>query len=477
MLKKLSELNFTNRSINLFPFLYEKVRPTPLLNPKLIHTNSLVQNLLNLAPSEFEKQSTLDFLNGNLDFEGIEYRSSYYSGHQFGHFVPRLGDGRAIKIGEIKNENGDFFELQFKGSGLTPFSRMGDGKAVLRSSIREYLASAHLKALNVPTTMALSLIAGDDKVYREEVESSAMILRVAESFLRFGHFEFFYFHREFEKLKNLVDGTIELYFNGYSNHPNKYHLFFQDVVKRTAKLMAKWQAVGFCHGVMNTDNMSILGLTIDYGPFGFLEKFDLDFICNHSDYEGRYSFGNQPEIAKWNLEKLAIALSPFIDETNAKNILNTFEAIFNIEYQRLLREKLGLTTVHPQDEELIRFMLKMLYETKMDYTNFFRQLVDFKINQEINDHLPNSLKEFLMKYNLRLINESSQDEERANRLRNINPKFVLRNYLAQMCLEDEKLIPVLFKVLSEPFLEWDEFDDWKNPAPEKYQFLCVSCSS
>lgn len=241
--------------------------------------------------------------------------------------------------------------------------------------------------------------------------------------------------------------------------------------------MAKWQAVGFCHGVMNTDNMSILGLTIDYGPFGFLEKFDLDFICNHSDYEGRYSFGNQPEIAKWNLEKLAIALSPFIDETNAKNILNTFEAIFNIEYQRLLREKLGLTTVHPQDEELIRFMLKMLYETKMDYTNFFRQLVDFKINQEINDHLPNSLKEFLMKYNLRLINESSQDEERANRLRNINPKFVLRNYLAQMCLEDEKLIPVLFKVLSEPFLEWDEFDDWKNPAPEKYQFLCVSCSS
>jgi uncharacterized protein YdiU (UPF0061 family) len=478
---KLADFNFSNRLFRECPHLFVKVKSTPLVNPVLIHTNINLLNRLELDPKELEKSSFIRFLNGDLDFDGLIFASTYYSGHQFGYYVPRLGDGRALMLAEVKNSEGQHFELQLKGAGLTPFSRMGDGKAVVRSSIREYLASAHLKALNIPTTEALAIISGSDDVYREEVEKAAIVLRVSESFLRFGHFQYYAHTKQDAELKKLVDFTIENYFSEFSDHPNRYVLFFQSVVKRTAKLFAGWQSVGFAHGVLNTDNMSILGLTIDYGPFGFIEHYDLDHICNHSDHEGRYSFGNQPPIGMWNLEQLGVALKDFIEEADLKRTLDTYPQIFHVEYRRLMKEKLGLYKNIDSDEEFLKKTLNLLVVTKLDYTQFFRELSHYQTSKKLPFSDSHELSDFLIHYEKRLSLEEVTSEERKRLMLNTNPKFILRNYLAQIAIENYESSPQtmaqIFEVLSNPFLEWPEFDEWSRPAPVKYKNLSVSCSS
>jgi uncharacterized protein YdiU (UPF0061 family) len=478
---KLADLKFTNRLRESCPHLFVKVESTPLENPVLLHTNLDLLNRLGIDPYEKEKSSFVRFLNGDLDFEGLFFGASYYSGHQFGYYVPRLGDGRALMLGEIENEKGEHYELQLKGSGLTPFSRMGDGKAVVRSSIREYLASAHLKALQVPTTEALAIIHGSDDVYRETVERSAIVLRVAESFLRFGHFQYYAHTKQNEELKKLVEFTIGTYFSDYADHMNRHVLFYQEVVKRTAKLFAKWQAIGFCHGVLNTDNTSILGLTIDYGPYGFIDHFDLDHICNHSDHEGRYSFGNQPSIGMWNLEQLGIALRDFISEEDMKRTLDTYPQIFHIEYRRLLREKLVIVKMRESDEDFMRTLLNMLVRTKMDYTEFFRALSHYQTSNTLPFEMKKELEDFLRLYKERLSFEDTTAEERKAMMLAANPKFILRNYLAQMAIEDystnPKMLDDLFNVLTHPYEEWPEFEGWSKPAPVQYKNLSVSCSS
>lgn len=473
--KKLTDLHFTNRLLKKCPFLFTKVTPAPLSNPQFLHLNSDLLQRLELNSEKASAPSFLRFCNGDLEFEGVEYSASVYAGHQFGHFVPQLGDGRALMIGEIETAE-DHYELQLKGSGLTPYSRMGDGRAVVRSSIREYLASAHMLALNIPTTEALSLISGDDVVYRERAEKGAIVMRVAESFLRFGHFEFF--SRNEEQLKSLVNFTIDHYFSEYKDHPNKLNLFFQDVVKKTAKLFAKWQSVGFAHGVLNTDNTSILGLTIDYGPYGFLEILDMDYICNHSDHEGRYSFGNQPSIGLWNLTRLGEALSGLISEEDRERTLKTYAPLFHMEYLSQLREKCGLYTSQAGDEELMRALLNVLVATKVDYTNFFRKLShrpqhDDRLFHESGESLISWLKDYDQRLNL----ETMGKENRQQRMLKTNPKFILRNYLAQMAIDDHELIAPLFKVLTNPFDEWSEYETWSEPTPAKYQSISVSCSS
>lgn len=477
--KKLADLYFTNRLYKAAPFIFAKVAPTALTSPKILHVNLQMLTKLGLDESIIENPSFLRFLNGDLDFEGLFFGASFYSGHQFGHYVPRLGDGRAITVAEIKNEYNEHFELQLKGSGLTPFSRMGDGKAVVRSSVREYLASAHLKALNIPTTEALAVITGADDVYREEVEKSAIVLRVAESFLRFGHFQYFAHTNQLDELKTLVEFSIDNYFNTYKDHPNRYVLFFQDIVKRTAKLFAKWQSVGFCHGVLNTDNMSVLGLTLDYGPYGFINEFDQDFICNHSDHEGRYSLGNQPSIGMWNLQMLGIALESLISEEDRKRTLETYPQIFLVEYRRLLLEKCGLYKQHLDDEDFLRTLLNMLVFTKLDYTQFFRGLSRYEQGSKkiVGLEMSESLLNWLESYDARLRMEEATSAERHARMLQVNPKFILRNYLAQMGIDDLSLVPKLYNVLINPFDEWHEVEDWAKPAPLKYRNLSVSCSS
>jgi uncharacterized protein YdiU (UPF0061 family) len=356
---------------------------------------------------------------------------------------------------------------------------MGDGKAVVRSSIREYLASAHLKALKIPTTEALSLIKGEDDVYRETVEKSAMVLRVAESFLRFGHFEYYAHTNQKEELKALVEFVVENYFTHFADHPNRHLLFLQEITKRTAKLFAGWHSVGFCHGVLNTDNMSILGLTLDYGPYGFIDDFDLDHVCNHSDHEGRYSLGNQPAIGMWNLERLAVALGDLLNDDDKKRVLETYPQIFHVEYRRLMLSKCGLFTQKAEDENLIHSLLNMLVVTKIDYTIFFRSLSRYEkgSGRLLDTENSEELKSWLTLYDERLSTEHLPDGERHTEMLLINPKFILRNYLAQMVIDDEALLPKLFDVLTQPFLEWSEVDEWSKSAPLRYKNLSVSCSS
>lgn len=477
--KKLADLTFSNRLYKTAPFLFVKVTPAALTEPKIIHINHELLNRLEIDSNLTNNPSFLRFLNGDLDFEGLFFGSSFYSGHQFGHYVPRLGDGRAIMLGEVETESHQHFELQLKGSGLTPFSRMGDGKAVVRSSIREYLASAHLKALNIPTTEALSLISGDDDVYRETVEKSAMVMRVSESFLRFGHFQYYAHTNQLEELKVLVDFVVDNYFTSFKGHPNSYVLFYQEVVKRTAKLFAKWQSVGFCHGVLNTDNMSILGVTLDYGPFGFIEDFDQDYICNHSDHEGRYGLGNQPGIGMWNLEMLGVALASLISEEDRKRTLETYPQIFFIEYRRLLLEKCGLIKHFESDDDFLRSLLNMLVVTKVDYTQFFRNLSRYEAGALQIENIPESseLRSWLVQYDLRLANDESIASERYRKMIAINPKFILRNFVAQIAIDDPEVISKMFEVLTHPYEEWSEHEEWAGAAPVKYKNLSVSCSS
>lgn len=479
MRKKLTELTFTNRLHQSAPFLFISVGPEPLLNPKILHVHKELLARLGLDPQIIEQPSFLRFLNADLSFEGVFFGASFYSGHQFGHYVPRLGDGRALMLGEIKTSEGQFFELQLKGSGLTPFSRMGDGKAVVRSSLREYLASAHLKALGIPTTEALAVIKGDDDVYREKIEKGAIVLRVAESFLRFGHFQYYAHTNQLDELKDLVQFSIDSYFKDFSDHPNRFVLFLQEVTKRTAKLFAKWQAVGFCHGVLNTDNMSILGLTLDYGPYGFIDHFDQDHICNHSDREGRYSLGNQPAIGMWNIERLAEALSSLISPEEKTRVIETYPQIFRVEYRRLMLSKCGLFKNDEEDESLLRALLNMLVVTKLDYTRFFRSLSHYQRGSGVLDDMNPSeeLSAWLIQYDNRLMKEDSTDSERQSRMLLVNPKFILRNYLAQMVIDDHSLIDKLFDVLTNPFLEWEEVEEWAKEAPPRYKNLSVSCSS
>ena len=478
---KLAELNFTNRLSLQCPYIFLKVKATPLQNPDLLHTNIEVLKRLEIDPRELKKNSFINFVNGDLDFEGLLFCSSYYSGHQFGHYVPHLGDGRAIMLGEVRSKEGIYYELQLKGAGATPFSRMGDGKAVVRSSIREYLASAHLKALNIPTTEALAIICGDDDVYREEIEKSAIVLRTSESFLRFGHFQYYAHNAQNKELEALLNFTIDNYFTEISEHPNRYVLFYQTVVKKTAKLFASWQSIGFCHGVLNTDNMSILGLTIDYGPYGFIDHFDLDHICNHSDHEGRYSLGNQPPIGMWNLEQLGKALEGFINKDDLTRTLETYPKIFHFEYRKKLKNKLGLNQINSSDDELIKKMLNMLVVTKIDYTHFFRELSHYQTTKKLSFDQSIELRLFLLDYDARILLEETSAFNRQENMLKTNPKFILRNYLAQMAIEnfkkDPKIMANLFEVLTHPFDEWPEFEEWSESTPSKYKNFSVSCSS
>lgn len=436
----------------------------------------------------------LTILNG-MDPSSLFY-STVYLGHQFGHFVPQLGDGRVAFLGESKSSIDEkSYELHLKGLGRTPFSRRGDGRAVFRSSLREYLASLYMESIGVPTTKAYALIDSKTIIYREEREWGALVLRGAESFLRFGHFEFLYHHGHHKELEKLLDFTLEHYFPDFFSHPNGYALFYQEVVKRTAKLMALWQSVGFCHGVMNTDNMSVLGLTLDYGPYGFIEKFDLGHICNHSDHEGRYAYGEQPIIGEWNLEKFGLTLSLFIDEETRKMMLATYKDIFNLEYQRLMLRKLGLFKMHESDREILQSLLNNLDKTKIDYHLFFRKLSFENFKDEIKklclfESDFEVWNAFFVQLEKRLQVEESSAKDRLFLMQSINPKFVLRNYLAEKIIElhryhddgknrEQAILKTqeLIKVLSDPFSEHCELEHLSLPTPKEYMHLEVSCSS
>ena len=442
----------------------------------LIHKNSQLYSELGLSLSD---DQLLKITTGENKFEQTTPIASIYAGHQFGYFNPQLGDGRSCLIGQVQNSGTnrqiESQELSLKGAGSTPYSRHADGRAVLRSSIREYLCSAAMQGLNIGTTKALTLVGSSTEVHRELLETAAIVMRVAPTHIRFGHFELFASRGQVAQVKKLADFVIEHHFPALQGS-QMYADLLLEVVRRTAIMIASWQAQGFAHGVMNTDNMSILGLTIDYGPFGFMEKYNPQFVCNQSDHEGRYGFDQQPSIGLWNLTRLAEALSSLIDAKTIKAILQSYEQQLIKTYSDLMRQKFGLTQQHDGDHQLINQFLDLLRTYKKDYTNSLRNLTDLDLlSTDVN------FSSWLSLYDKRLGDEKVDD--RAELMNNVNPKFILRNYLAEEAIreaEDNKSyekISDLFDLLSNPFEEHVGSEDYTQEAPNWAQGLNVSCSS
>ncbi len=486
-------LNFDNSFARLPSAFYRRVQPTPLPAPYLVSFNEAAAGLLDLDASARTHPDFIEIFTGNKVPEGAEPLAAIYAGHQFGTFVPQLGDGRAILLGEVKNSRGENWEVQLKGAGKTPFSRFGDGRAVLRSTIREYLCSEAMHSLGIPTTRALSITGSDAPVQRETIETAAVLTRLAQTHIRFGSFELFHSRDQTERVTELADYVIQNYFAELNDAPERYAQFLREVMHRTAKLIAQWQAVGWTHGVMNTDNMSIIGLTIDYGPYGFMDDFDARYIPNHSDHAGRYAYNQQPNVGLWNCVCLAYTLLHLMKQEEAQAAIDEYQHVFAEGYAALMREKFGFTEKRDEDAEIVSSLLELLQANATDYTQLFRRLGNIKIDEIETDKTENAARDLFMnpasfdvwaaKYRARLAAEASVDAERRERMNRVNPKYVLRNYLAENAIrkaEDERdytEVNRLLKLLRRPFDEQPEMETYAAPPPEWGKRLVISCSS
>lgn len=482
---------------------YTRLPAAPLAAPYVVGFSDEAARMLGLDPAIVSAPGFAELFVGNGTREwpqGSLPYASVYSGHQFGVWAGQLGDGRALSLGELEHD-GERFELQLKGSGRTPYSRMGDGRAVLRSSIREFLCSEAMHHLGIPTTRALTVIGSDQPVRREEIETAAVVTRVAPSFVRFGHFEHFYAGDRANELRALADHVIARFYPACREADDPYLALLDRVVERTALMVAQWQAVGFCHGVMNTDNMSILGLTIDYGPFGFVDGFDAGYICNHSDTQGRYAYRMQPQIAYWNCFCLAQALLPLVGErydeaaraersvADAQAVLARFKDHFAPALEHRFQAKLGLGETREGDAALADRLLALMHASHADFTLTFRALAQVSKQDASGDgpvrdlflDLP-AIDGWLADYRTRLGAEPADDAERRAAMNRVNPKFVLRNHLAETAIrrakeKDFSELERLAAVLRRPFDEQPENEAYAALPPDWAGSLEVSCSS
>ena len=485
-----ANLPLDNSFASLPPAFYTRLMPTPLPAPYLVAVSEPAAALIGLTPEQVAE--SIDILIGNAVPEQSLPLAAVYSGHQFGVWAGQLGDGRAILFGEAATAEGPM-ELQWKGAGMTPYSRMGDGRAVLRSSIREFLCSEAMHALGIPTSRALSVAGSDQGVMRETVETSAVVVRMAPSFVRFGSFEHWFYRNKPDELKILADYVIDRFYPALRAEDNPYAALLAEVSRRTAQMIAHWQAVGFMHGVMNTDNMSILGLTIDYGPFGFMEAFDPGHICNHTDQQGRYSYSNQPQVGHWNCYALGQALLPLIGEVEtAQAALDFYQPAFAAKLDELLHAKLGLKQLAQHadaDRALFDAMFALMQANGVDFTLFFRRLGGLQAAGAGGDEPLRDLfidrpafDAWASQYRQRLQAEASDDGERRLAMNKINPKYVLRNYLAQVAIEkaqkkDFSEVARLLSVLQRPYDEQPEHEHYAALPPDWASHLEVSCSS
>lgn len=480
------KLSFVNHYHQQLPGFYTELKPTPLQGARLLYHSQGLADELGLSPAWFTRKYDAVW-RGETLLPGMAPLAQVYSGHQFGAWAGQLGDGRGILLGEQQLADGRSVDWHLKGAGLTPYSRMGDGRAVLRSVIREFLASEALHHLGIPTTRALTVVTSEQAIQREREEPGAMLLRVAESHVRFGHFEHFYYRREPEKVRQLADFVIARHWPQWQDDERRYTLWFGDVVERTARLIAHWQAVGFSHGVMNTDNMSILGLTIDYGPFGFMDDYQPGYICNHSDHQGRYSFDNQPAVGLWNLHRLAQSLSGMMTTDELESALARYEPALMQQFGELMRAKLGLFTADAADNDILVGLLGLMQQERRDYTRTFRLLSEVETNDPISplrDEFIDrpAFDHWFTAYHKRLMQEPQSDAERRQRMKAANPKYVLRNYLAQQAIEpaekdDAGMLARLHQALCQPYADQPEMDDLAALPPEWGKRLAVSCSS
>ncbi|AQW57294.1 protein adenylyltransferase SelO [Vibrio owensii] len=483
-------VNFTHRFSELPSAFFTYVTPQLLDNTRWVVWNGEFAQQFGLPT--IENEELLNVFAGQKEFAPFAPLAMKYAGHQFGVYNPDLGDGRGLLLAEMQHQDGTWFDIHLKGAGLTPYSRMGDGRAVLRSTIREYLCSEAMAGLGIPTTRALGMMDSDTPVYREKMEYGALLIRVAETHIRFGHFEHFFYTNQLAEQKLLADKVIEWHFPECSQAEKPYAAMFESVVEKTAEMIAYWQAYGFAHGVMNTDNMSILGQTFDYGPFGFLDDYDPNYICNHSDYQGRYAFEQQPRIALWNLSALAHSLSPLVQREDLEGTLGKFEVRLSQKFSELMRAKLGLHTKVDEDGRLFEAMFELLNQNKADYTRFFRELsnLDMKLPQAVIDLFIDReaasawVDLYLARCELEVDEhgEHVSAQTRCEKMRRTNPKYILRNYLAQLAIDkaeegDFSEVKRLAELLKRPYDEQPEFDDYAKLPPEWGKKMEISCSS
>ncbi|HYX35468.1 MAG TPA: YdiU family protein [Oligoflexus sp.] len=490
------------------------VKPTPVNNPKLIAWSDAMGQTLGLARPARDQDPTVEVLAGNRILPGMRPYAARYGGHQFGHWAGQLGDGRAITLAETINAQNQRWELQLKGAGPTPYSRRADGRAVLRSSIREFLCSEAMHHLGVPTTRALSLIKADDQVVRDmfydghpEMETCAIVTRVAPTFVRFGNFQILTAYEEQAELRQLADYVIQQHYPEFDlKAPDVYVSWFKEIARRTALMIAHWQRVGFVHGVMNTDNMSILGLTIDYGPYGWLDVFDPDWTPNTTDAQRRrYRFGNQPAVALWNIAQLGQALIPLFPDPNVvEETMNDYQTWFSEYYSHMMADKLGLPGLKDQDDlNLVRDLEDMLRLTPTDMTIFFRALADLPLAegdeakrlqavheayyaQTRRPEHDEAIAAWLNRYAARCRADNIDLETRRRSMNLANPKYVLRNYLSQQAIDaadqgDFSLIERLLQVMQRPYDEHPQHKDLASRRPDwaenKAGCSALSCSS
>lgn len=495
-MRALQELVFDNTWLTLPPSLWARVNPQGLRDPRLVSFNAEAAQLLGLDPAVADDPDFTAFASGNLVLPGSAPLAQKYTGHQFGVYNPDLGDGRGLLLGEVRNAacstDGRKWDIHLKGAGTTPFSRGADGRAVLRSSIREYLCSEAMHGLGIPSTRALCLVTGSDTVWRESPERGATLIRLSETHTRFGHFEYLFYSQQTAALTQLADYVITHHFPAHVGNPDRYALLLRDVIARTARMIAHWQAAGFNHGVMNTDNMSILGVTFDYGPFAFFDEYDAQRICNHSDHAGRYAFHRQPQIGLWNLHALAQAFSPLVPREQLIELLQGYEGILTDTFSTRMNGKLGLRESHPGDPSLLQELFDLMQESKVDYPHFFRQLCNIVTDtgntatpaNNLRDHITNRERfdVWLARYRARLVAEGSVDQERAARMRRVNPKYVLRNWLLQVAIDkansgDYSEVNLLLKVAQQPFDEWPRHERLAALPPDWSKHMEISCSS
>ncbi|NLR91627.1 protein adenylyltransferase SelO [Flammeovirga agarivorans] len=505
--------NTENTIRQVYESCFSYVTPNNEIKPTLIHGSKEVGSLLGINNEDFDTKDFLNYFSGKKVIEGSTPYAMCYGGHQFGHWSGQLGDGRAINIGEVEYDHKKW-AVQLKGAGKTPYSRQGDGLAVMRSSIREHLCSEAMYHLGVPSTRSLSLMKSGNEVLRDmfydgnaAYEKGAIVCRIAESFVRFGNIEIFARRGDKKNLKRLVDYIIDEFYPEVKMDVNPYISFFKKVMDHTLEMVIHWQRIGFVHGVMNTDNMSVLGLTMDYGPYGWMESYTPDWTPNTSDVNHRYSFQNQPAIAQWNLYQLANALFVLVGEGKPlEDIISQYHADYQVKYLEMMKTKLGLEKYSEKDEKLISDLLEVMELTNTDMTIFFRNLSKvskkslihniyseieliksaFYELHKVDKQALNQWYDWLSEYLKRLEIEDLTDDERKMKMNAVNPKYILRNYISQMIIdkaeiEDYSLLEEIYTLLQNPYDEQEEHEKWfaKRPdwAENKAGCSRLSCSS
>ena len=477
----INNLTFINTYISLDEEFYDFSDTTALDEPYFISFNPKAAKLINLDENTADNPLFIELLNGTYIPKGVRPFSMCYAGYQFSHYASRLGDGRAHNLGSI---NGWY--LQTKGSGETLYSRTADGRAALPSSIREYLMSEAMHHLGISTTRALGIIGSKTKLLRNNIETAAIVMRMSPSWVRFGTFEYFYYLKEHDKLKSLADYVITESYPHLQDQKDRYFKFFEEVLERTALLIAAWQGIGFCHGVMNTDNMSIAGLTIDYGPFSMLDDFKFGFVCNNTDKAGRYAYGEQPNVAYWNLTMLAKALSPLIDQDRMNKKLTEYgDTIYPNAYINIMCKKLGLELRLTEDQQLITSLIGSLQDAYIDHTQFFRALSRYHGERMPIFELamnPVPFDAWLDLYDARLTKEGRTQAKRQEAMLQTNPKYILKNYILDQAVTlakrgDFSMVETLLYIAQHPYDELPDFEKFAGETPEEHKNITLSCSS